>query len=440
MTSSERQPENPALGGAGKHAWFSQDRLGMFIHWGLYALGARHEWLKNREELTDDHYQRYFDNFDPDLYDPKEWARRARLAGMKYVVVTTKHHEGFCLWDSKVTDYKAPNTPCGKDLLTLLVDAFRAEGLRIGFYYSLLDWHHPDFPIDVHHPLRNHPDAKALNAGRNIANYAAYMREQVRELLTGFGRIDIIWFDFSYPGREYRGLPGKGRADWESERLVDLVRELQPEIIVNNRLDLPPGNLPDVTTPEQYTPRVAPAIASQGVLWEACHTFSGSWGYHRDEDTWKSPEQIIQLLIDSVALGGNLLMNVGPTGRGTLDARAIGALEVYQSWMEVNGRSIYGAGPSGHPVPAGCRYTQRGNRLYLHVYNWPYRHIHIEGLADRIAYAQFLHDASEVHWLSHAKDVDSNIGVTVPEGMITLELPVRRPDVTVPVIEIVLKA
>ncbi|TCB59403.1 extracellular solute-binding protein [Rhizobium leguminosarum bv. viciae] len=180
-----------------------------------------------------------------------------------------------------MTDYKATNTPCGKDLLTPLVEAFRAEGLKIGFYYSLLDWHHPDFPIDVHHPLRNHPDAKALNAGRNIANYAAYMREQVRELLTGFGRIDIIWFDFSYPGRDYRGLPGKGRADWESERLVDLVRELQPEIIVNNRLDLPPGNLPDVTTPEQYTPRVAPAIASQGVLWETCHTFSGlaaAWG------------------------------------------------------------------------------------------------------------------------------------------------------------------
>jgi len=176
------------------------------------------------------------------------------------------------------------------------------------------------------------------------------------------------------------------------------------------------------------------------VLWEACHTFSGSWGYHRDEDSWKSPEQIIQLLIDSVALGGNLLMNVGPTGRGTFDARAVDALAVYQNWMAVNGRSIYGAGPSELPVPAGCRYTQRGNRLYLHVYNWPYRHIHIEGLADRIAYAQFLHDASEVRWLSQTKEVDSNIGVMVPEGMITLELPVRRPDVTVPVIEIVLKA
>ncbi|MBB4278534.1 alpha-L-fucosidase [Rhizobium mongolense] len=441
MTISMRQSGNLEPAEVDKHAWFSHDRLGLFIHWGLYALGARHEWLKNREELTDEQYQRYFDNFDPDLYEPKEWARRARLAGMKYVVVTTKHHEGFCLWDSKVSDYKATNTPCGKDLLTPLVDAFRAEGLRIGFYYSLIDWHHPDFPIDAHHPLRNHSDAKALNANRSMANYTAYMREQVRELLTGFGRIDIMWFDFSYPRREYRGLPGKGRADWESERLVELVRELQPDIIVNNRLDLPldGDHLPDMVTPEQYTPRVAPTIAGRPVRWEACHTFSGSWGYHRDEDTWKSPEQIIKLLIDSVALGGNLLMNVGPTGRGTLDARAIAALEVYQNWMVVNGRSIYGAGPSGYPAPFGCRYTQRGNRLYLHVCNWPYRHIHIDGIADKIAYAQFLHDASEVRWLSHIKEVDSNVGVTVPEGMITLELPVRRPEVTVPVIEIVLK-
>jgi alpha-L-fucosidase len=250
-----------------------------------------------------------------------------------------------------------------------------------------------------------------------------------------------MWFDFSYPRREYRGLPGKGRADWESERLIELVRQLQPDIIVNNRLDLPldGNNLPDMITPEQYTPRVAPTIAGRPVRWEACHTFSGSWGYHRDEETWKSPEQIINLLIDTVAMGGNLLMNVGPTGRGRFDARATGALEVYQNWMAANGRSIYGAGPSDYPAPSGCRYTQRGNRLYLHICNWPYRHIHLEGIADRIAYAQFLHDASEVRWLSHIKEVDSNVGVMVPEGMITLELPVRRPDVTVPVIEIIVK-
>jgi alpha-L-fucosidase len=267
------------------------------------------------------------------------------------------------------------------------------------------------------------------------------MRDQVTELLTGYGTIDVLWFDFSYPNRVYRGLPGKGRDQWESEKLLRLVRSLQPGIIVNNRLDLidKEGYLPDITTPEQYTPRVAPKIKGQAVTWEACHTFSGSWGYHRDEDTWKSPEQLIKMLVDTVSIGGNLLMNVGPTGRGTFDKRANEALAAYGEWLRLNGRSIYGAGPSEIAAPKDCRLTQRGNRLYLHIYSWPFRHIHFDGLADKIKYAQFLHDASEVHWLTPVAEVDSNIGVTVPEGMITLELPVKKPDVTVPVIEIILK-
>lgn len=424
-----------------KKDWFVHDRFGMFIHWGLYALGARHEWLKSREEIPTEDYQKYFDHFDPDLYDPAAWAKRARQAGMRYVVLTAKHHEGFCLWDSQVTDYKATNTPHGRDLLKPFVEAFRAEGLKIGFYYSLIDWHHPDFPSDIYHPLRNHPDAAARNAQCDMANYARYMRDQVRELLTGYGKVDVMWFDFSYPGRAYDGLPGKGRNDWESEKLLALVRQLQPDTIVNNRLDLidHEGYLPDITTPEQYTPRVAPAIKGQPVTWEACHTFSGSWGYYRDEATWKDAGQLVKMLIDTVALGGNLLMNIGPTGRGTFDDRAGAALDVYGRWLALNGRSIYGAGPSELTPPDGCKYTQRGNRLYLHVYSWPFRHIHIDGLAGRVDYAQFLHDASEVHWMEPGRDVDSNVGVSVPEGMITLELPVVAPEVTVPVVELFLK-
>jgi len=424
-----------------KKQWFVHDRFGMFVHWGLYSLGARHEWLKNREEIDDQGYQKYFENFDPDLYDPKEWARRAKAAGMKYVVLTTKHHEGFCLWDSKATDYKVTNTPYGKDLLGPFVEAFRAEGLKIGFYYSLLDWHHPDFPIDVHHPLRNRDNAADLNVGRDVSRYAAYMRDQVTELLTGFGKIDIIWFDFSYPKRTYRNLPGKGRNDWQSEELLTLVRKLQPEIIVNNRLDLidVTDSMPDVTTPEQYTPRTAPVIKGKEPTWEVCHTFSGSWGYHRDETTWKSPEQLIQILIDSVSLGGNLLMNVGPTARGTFDKRAIDALDVYGEWLKLHARAIYGATRSSFTAPRDCRLTQRGNRLYLHIFNWPFRHIHFDGLGGKIKYAQLLHDGSEVHWIDPRGEVDSNIGFKVGEETLTLELPVRKPDVVVPVVELILK-
>ena len=429
--------ETPAREGK---AWFTHDRFGMFIHFGLYALAARHEWVQNREEIAPDDYLKYFENFDPDLYDPREWARRAREAGMKYVVLTAKHHEGFCLWDSKFTDYKATNTPYGKDLLVAYAEAFRAEGLKVGFYYSLIDWHHPEFPIDDIHPLRNHPDALEMNKSRDVRKYAEYMRDQVTELLTGFGEISVIWFDFSYPKREYRGMPGKGRNDWESEELMGLVRKLQPNIIVGDRLDLPAdGNFPkDLATPEQYTPRAAPTINGKPVRWEGCHTFSGSWGYYRDETTWKDAAQLINILVDTVSLGGNLLMNVGPTARGTFDPRANTALAAYAEWMRVNSRSIYGAGASEHKAPSGCKFTQRGNRLYLHIQTWPFRHIHVEGLGGRVKYAQFLHDASEISWLDPKAHVDSNIGVAVGDGMLSLELPVPKPDVVSPVIELIL--
>jgi len=414
----------------GDTSWFVRDRFGMFIHWGTYALAARHEWVKNREQIPDDVYRKYFDYFDPDLYDPREWARAAREAGMKYVVITSKHHEGFCLWDSQYTDYKATNTPYGKDLLRPFVEAFRAEGLRVGFYYSLIDWHHPEFPIDGIHPMRNHPDALKWNESRDVRKYAEYMRNQVRELLTQYGEISIIWFDFSYPSNEHRGMKGKGRDDWESEALLKMVRELQPGIIVDNRLDLP-AELTDIQTPEQFQPREGVTVDGRPVVWEACQTFSGSWGYYRDEYTWKSAEQLIQMLINTVACGGNLLMNVGPTARGVFDARATAALGVYADWMRVHGRSIYGCGQSEFAAPPDCRFTQNGDRLYLHIYAWPFRQLHIDGLAGKVKYAQLLNDASEIHMTApRAGEANRNT--------LTLELPVRKPDAVVPVIELFL--
>ena len=420
-------------------AWFVNDRFGMFVHWGLYALPARHEWVKNREEISDEDYQPYFDHFDPDLYDPRDWARRARAAGMKYVVLTSKHHEGFCLWDTKFTDYKVTNTPHGKDLLTPFVEAFRAEGLKIGFYYSLLDWHHPDFPIDPRHSQRNHPDALQINKSRDVQKYAQYMRDQVTELLTQFGKIDIIWFDFSYPQWMLGELVGKGHKEWESEALVRHVRKLAPDIIINNRLDLA-DLAPDIVTPEQYMPKAWPERNGKRVTWEACQTLSGSWGYHRDEDTWKSPEQLIQMLVGTVAMGGNLLMNVGPTARGTLDYRANAALKTYEDWMAVHARSIYGCTESHYPAPLDCRLTQNRNRLYIHIFNWPFKHLHLDAIAGKVAYAQFLHDGSEVSWLKPNKgQLFANTQFPVGDDVLTFILPVKKPPVTVPVIEVFLK-
>lgn len=421
----------------GDTEWFVQDRFGMFIHWGLYALAARHEWVKHQEQISDEDYQKYFDHFNPDLYEPKAWARTAREAGMKYFVVTTKHHEGFCLWDSQHTDYKASNTPYGKDLLKPMVEAFRAEGLKVGFYYSLLDWHHPQFPIDGLHSMRNHPDAPEWNKSRDVTKYALYMREQVRELLTGFGKIDIIWFDFSYPGGEHRGMKGKGRNDWQSEELLKMVRELQPGIIVDNRLDLPNEHA-DIYTPEQFQPRGWVHVDGKPVVWEACQTFSGSWGYYRDEYSWKSPEQLVQMLINSVSTGGNLLMNVGPTSRGMFDNRAIESLYHYGEWMKLHGRSIYGCTQSEFQPPPDCRFTQNGNRLYLHIYTWPFEQLHLDGLAGKVEYAQLLNDGSEIRFHQPQPHEQHDFAGKVADTL-TLRLPVRRPDVTVPVVELFLR-
>jgi len=419
----------------GDPSWFTQDRFGMFIHWGTYTLAARHEWVKNKERIPDSEYRKYFELFDPDLYDPTEWARMARKAGMKYFVITTKHHEGFCLWDSAYTDYKAPNTPYGKDLLTPMVDAFRAEGLKVGFYYSLIDWHHPDFTVDKRHPMRDNADERAKNDQRDMRRYAEYMRNQVRELLTQFGAIDILWFDFSYPGED-----GKGRDDWESEKLYDMVRELQPHVMIDNRLDLPGSG--DFITPEQFQP--ASGLTDENgkpAVWEACQTFSGSWGYHRDEMSWKSVDQLLWMLIDGVSKGGNLLLNVGPTARGEFDYRARERLEGMGRWMHYHSRAIYGCRPAPDdiPTPPDCRYTYNPatNRLYLHILAWPFKSIYCPGLADRVEYAQFLHDASEVR-LSVPREATWESMENHPTP-VSVNIPTVKPNVDVPVVEFFLK-
>lgn len=429
----------------GNTEWFTHDRFGMFIHFGLYALPARHEWIKTREFISEEHYDLYFEHFNPDLYEPREWARMAKAAGMKYAVLTTKHHEGFCLFDSQYTDYKSTNTPYGKDLVAEYVEAFRAEGLKIGFYYSLIDWHHPDFTIDTLHPRREDTNAKQLNEGRDMSRYAEYMRNQVRELLTNYGKIDIMWYDFSYAWQKGEGeqdwLVGKGKGDWEAEKLLALTRELMPEIIIDNRT----GIEQDLWTPEQYQPTdwVKDPKTGELVTWEACQTFSGSWGYYRDELTWKSPEMLVRMLVNTVSLGGNLLMNVGPTARGNLDRRAVDALAVYEAWMNFNSRSIYGctmAEPE-FKTPQDCRLTQSedGKRIYIHLFAYPFAHLKLEGFVGKIKYAQFLHDASEVQFTDGKfEHFDLDAQESTNDATV-LYLPDVKPDTLVPVIEIFLK-
>ena len=427
----------------GDTEWFVHDRFGMFIHFGLYSMPARHEWIKTFEKISEAKYDTYFRHFDPDLYDPKDWARRAKAAGMKYVVLTTKHHEGFCLFDSKYTDYKSTNTPCGRDLVAEYVAAFREAGLKIGFYYSLIDWHHPDFTIDYIHPRRSDPNAKVLNEGRDMKRYAAYMRHQVTELLSNYGKIDILWFDFSYKdlppnvenaGEDISWTKGKWKEDWESDKLIETVRRYQPHIIINNRTGLDQ----DIWTPEQTQPAewIRHPETGELVTWEACQTFSGAWGYHRDEMTWKSPEMLIHMLIKTVSCGGNLIMNVGPTARGYFDKRACAALEAYGAWMHVNSRSIYGCTMAEPELnaPQGCCYTQSADekRLYVHLLEYPFRDLVLPNLYGKIEYIQFLHDGSEL-LLDETGERKEN------DKSVTITLPVVKPDVIVPVVEIFLK-
>ena len=417
----------------GDTGWFVHDRFGLFIHWGLYALPARHEWVMQKEEIPVRDYERYMDYFDPDLYDPDRWAEAAAGAGMKYFVATTKHHEGFCLWDSALTDYKATNAPAGRDLIRPMVDAFRARGLRVGFYHSIIDWHHPEFEIDDVHAMRNHPRRAELNEQRDQGKYIEYLHGQVRELLTGFGRIDVLWCDFSYPDR------GKGRDDWDSPRLYRMIRELQPHVVLNDRLDLDDGW--DIRTPEQWQPQSWITVDGQPVVWEACQTFSGSWGYHRDEASWKSVGQLVRMLADTVSKGGNLLLNVGPTGRGEFDRRALDRLQGIGEWMRLHSRSIYGctAAPAGFAQPADCRLTFHPDRkrLYVHLFAWPFRHLHLPGYAGKVAYAQLLNDASEVRMQAISEHHQRMEGT--PADTVVLELPVLQPDTPVPVIELFLQ-
>ena len=429
---------------AERMAWWQHDRFGMFIHFGLYAVPARHEWVQSYEYIDPKACaEKYMKRFNPDLYDAKEWARMAKAAGMRYAVLTTKHHEGFCMWDTKTTDYKITNTEFGRDLVREYVDAFRAEGIRIGFYFSIKDWHHPDYLIDATHPLRprDHKEwskeafAK-LNEGRDWNRYRKYMWDQIDELLTEYGKVDIIWFDYTVKSKF-----GKTYKDWDAVNLVRHVRKLQPHVLIDNRLDLMDTDDGwDFVTPEQFKVQCPPTVRGREVPWETCQTFSGSWGYYRDEETWKSVPQLLELLIHSVSMGGNLIMNVGPTARGEFDGRAKERLEGFAKWMHVNARSIYGCGaaPADLSVPNGTAltYNREKDRLYVHLYDYPMGYLPVEWI-DRIEYAQFLHDGSEIKFRQPPKAHNQSGEQRKFFG--GLVLPMKKPDVSVPVIEIWLK-
>ena len=329
-----------------KYEWFDNSRFGMFIHWGLFSMGAIHCWQKNFDRGTNEEWERYAKHFNPDLFEPEEWARAAKNAGMKYFVFTTKHHEGYCMYDSQYTDYKYPE----KDLLKEIIAAFRKEGLRVGLYYSLPDWHHPNYPHDKRHPQRD------VSYECDTTVYTEYLHNQVRELLSNYGKIDVLWFDGSYPDTEHI---------WDISRLNAMIHELQPEILV--------GRLPgydDFMTPEQTIPQQGLFDENgEPLRWEGCQVIHGEWGYTRDKK-WKTAQELVEMLIRHVSRGGNLLLNMAPTSRGCFDDRTKQILADVGNWMKWNSRAIYNCSgaPAEFPEPEGCRYTWNAGekKLYLH--------------------------------------------------------------------------
>ena len=407
---------------AERMAWWHEARFGMFVHWGLYAVPAGEwkgkkvkgigEWIMNRGKIPLAEYSELVKQFNPVKYNADEWVRIAKDAGMRYIVITSKHHDGFCLWDSKQTEYDVAGTPYGKDLLKPLSEACRRHGVRLCFYHSIMDWRHPNYE-----PL------PAWDKGReghqpDYDKYTLYMKSQLKELVQGYGPLGVLWFD------------GEWEKSWTHDRdLYNYVRTLQPDIVINNRVDKGRKGMQgmnkegafagDFGTPEQEIP----ATGMPGVAWESCMTMNRTWGYKKDDHDWKSSRDLIRKLVDIASKGGNFLLNVGPTAEGLIPAPSVERLAAVGKWMKVNGEAIYGtsASPLGK-VPFG-RVTAKPGVLYLHVFNWPAKGtLELAGLGNRIKRAYLLADKEKP---LKASTVDASGGKGASCAIV---LPAKMPD------------
>jgi alpha-L-fucosidase len=343
--------------------WWREARFGMFIHWGLYSQLGRHEWVMNRERIPVAEYEKLADSWSVKERPAREWARLAKQAGMKYMVMTTKHHEGFCLWDTKQTTYNAVKHGPKRDLVREYVEACREYGLRVGFYYSLMDWHHPD-------------GARCAKDEAARRRFVDFTYGCVEELCSNYGKLDILWYDVSWP----LSSPEL----WESERITAMARRLQPEIIVNNRAQLPE----DFGTPEEHV-----TAEDIGRDWEACMTFNGSWGYMPYARDWRSVREVVYLLRTAAAGAGNLLLNVGPKPDGSVPEEAYQRLEPLGRWTAQNQEAFYGQveRTDGRTEwQATGAWTLKGNTAYFWVNNWVGTQLAIGGLRAKVLKVSYL--------------------------------------------------
>jgi len=376
LTSAAAAQETPAQREA-RMAWWRDARFGMFIHWGPYAVPAGTfkgervagigEWIMSRGRIPIAEYEPFARQFNPVKYDAEEWVRIAKDAGMKYIIITSKHHDGFSIFDSKVSSWDIMDaSPYRRDALRALAAAARRAGLRFGVYYSIMDWHHPDAQA---------PNAPEYNSrswsNPNFDRYVeTYMKPQLRELLTQYPEIDVLWFD------------GEWIADWtdaKGKALYDELRRIRPGLIINNRvghsrqgmagMSASPDSPGDFGTPEQEVP----PTGLPGVDWETCMTMNDTWGFKTYDDNWKDTRTLVRTLVDVAAKGGNFLLNVGPTAEGLIPAPSVSRLREMGDWMRTNGEAIYGTSVSPYGMPAWGRYTAKPKegKVYAHVFQWP---------------------------------------------------------------------
>jgi len=413
--------------------WWRDARFGMFIHWGLYSVPAGTykgervkgigEWIMNNGKVPVEEYERFAGQFNPIGFNANEWVRIAKNAGMKYIVITSKHHDGFCLWDSKVTTWDIMDaTPFKRDILKELAAACKKQGVKLCFYHSIMDWHHPDAQAPFY---PNYNDTNKSNP--NFARYVeSYLKPQLAELVTNYGPIGVLWFD------------GEWIKDWtepQGKALYEYVRGLQPKILINNRVGKGRKGMEGLSKSDEYagdfgTPeQQVPATGLPGVDWETCMTMNDTWGFKSYDDNWKSTEQLIQTLVDVASKGGNFLLNVGPQPEGLIPQASVERLEGMGKWMAVNSESIHGttASPFGRADWGRC--TAKGNKLYLHVFKWPAdKQLQVPLTGKTVDKAYLLADKKQTRLTA------------APEGeKVTISLPEQAPDAIDSVVVLVLK-
>ena len=383
---------------ADRLAWWKEAKFGMFIHWGVYSILGRAEWVMYNERIPIPEYEKLYPQFNPTKYNPDEWVKLAKEAGMKYIVITSKHHDGFCMFDSALTDYDCMSTPAKRDFIGDLVKACRKQGMKIMFYYSLLDWHHPHYvprPAWVEDPPGHE---------RDFNKYLEYMFGQIRELCEKY-KPDGIWFDggWEHPPQ-----------DWRAEELLKMIWRILPNAVINDRTGLPA----DFSTPEQFVPG-----AGMGErLWETCMTINNSWGYNAHDHAHKSVRQLIQTLVDIASKGGNFLLNVGPMPTGEIQPEFVVRLKQMGAWLKQYGDAIYGTEASPFPVHnppiGGC--TVKGNKLFVHLFEYPTAPVKIWGLKTKVNKAYLMKDKTTVEFKQKDLELILNCPPIVPDPYDTI--------------------